>query len=93
MKILYKPFGIVAGIISGRLARKIFEALWARIDKRPPPKPGVEHTDVPKAIAAAAIEAATYAATRAAVNRASLKSFQHLTGIWAGEKEKAKKKE
>lgn len=88
MKILYKPFGIVAGIIGGRLARKIFESVWAHIDNRPPPKPGTEHTDVPKAIAAVAIEAATYAATRAAVDRASLKWFQHLTGIWAGDKDK-----
>lgn len=87
MKILYKPFGILAGILAARLARRIFRALWGTIDGDAPPKANVEHTSTAKAIGAAAFEAATYAATRAAVDRAGLKWFHFVTGIWAGEKD------
>jgi hypothetical protein len=86
MKILYKPFGIIAGLIGARLARKLFGVLWGRIDPEAPPRPSTEDTSLPKVIGAAAFEAAVFAATRAAVDRASLKWFQFLTGIWAGEK-------
>ncbi|HWC86360.1 MAG TPA: DUF4235 domain-containing protein [Solirubrobacteraceae bacterium] len=88
MKILYRPVGIIAGIIGAQLARKIFDAVWGAIDQRAPPKPSTEHTTLPKVIGAAVIEAATKAATRAAVDRASLKWFHFLTGIWAGEKDR-----
>ncbi|MDQ6804484.1 MAG: DUF4235 domain-containing protein [Actinomycetota bacterium] len=87
MKILYKPFGIIAGLIASRLARKLFDAVWGTIDHDAPPRPSTERTTLPKVIAAAVVEAATSAATRATVERASLKWFHFLTGIWAGDKD------
>ncbi|MBV9416967.1 MAG: DUF4235 domain-containing protein, partial [Solirubrobacterales bacterium] len=42
MKILYKPFAILAGIIGARIATATFKAVWARIDEEPPPKPTTE---------------------------------------------------
>jgi hypothetical protein len=39
MKILYKPFGIIIGIIAGLLARQVFSQVWGHIDEREPPKP------------------------------------------------------
>jgi uncharacterized membrane protein YeaQ/YmgE (transglycosylase-associated protein family) len=93
MKILYRPFGIIAGIIGARLARKLSRAAWGTIDKRAPPKASTEHTTLPRVIGAAVIEAATTAATRATIERASLKWFHFLTGIWAGEKDPPAPKE
>lgn len=93
MKILYKPFGIIAGMIGARLARRVFKTVWGRIDEQAPPKASTEHATLPKVVGAAVIEAATTAATRATVDRASLKWFHFLTGIWAGEKDPPKKKE
>jgi hypothetical protein len=87
MKILYQPFGIIARMIGARLARTVFKAVWGTIDKRAPPRAGTEHTTLSKVVTAAVIEAATTAATRATVDRASLKWFHFLTGIWAGEKD------
>jgi hypothetical protein len=87
-KILYKPFGIIAGIISVRLGRKVFGSVWGRLDQgAPPPKVSTEDTSMPRVVGAAVVEAATFAATRALVDRATLRWFQFLTGIWAGEKE------
>ena len=36
MRLLYKPFGIIAGIIAARLGRKAFDSVWTKIDETPP---------------------------------------------------------
>ena len=87
MKLLYKPFGIVAGILSGLLARRIFDAVWSRIDDAQPPRATTERATLSRVVGAAALEGATFAATRAAVNRAGARTFHHLFGVWPGERE------
>ena len=87
MKILYKPFGIIAGLISARIAAAIFKALWSRIDERDPPKPTTAEATFPKVVGAAALEAATTAGVGAAVDRVGARAFHHLTGIWPGDSE------
>lgn len=87
MKILYKPFGIIAGLIGARLAAAIFKAVWARIDEQEPPKATTADASFPKVVGAAALEAATMASVGAAVDRAGARVFHHLTGIWPGDKQ------
>jgi hypothetical protein len=87
MKILYKPFGIIAGIIGARIATAMFKAVWARIDAEPPPKPTTEEASFPKVVGAAVLEAATMAGIGAVVERAGARTFHHLTGIWPGDKQ------
>ena len=86
MKILYKPFGIIAGMIGARIGSRIFKAVWARIDEEEPPKPTTAEASLPKVVGAAALEAATMAGVAAAVDRAGARAFHYLTGIWPGEK-------
>jgi len=86
IKLLYKPVAIIAGIISSRLGKALFSKLWAKIDKEPPPKATEAEATAGKAVAAATLEAATMAATAAVVERASAKSFEHLVGVWPGER-------
>lgn len=85
LRLLYKPFAIVAGIISARLGRSIFKSLWAKIDNAPPPPPKAPGAGFGKVVGAAALEAATMAGARAAVDRASAKTFHHLIGVWPAE--------
>jgi hypothetical protein len=87
MKILYKPFGLIAGLIGARVAAAVFKAIWARIDEDEPPKPTTEDASFPKVIGAAALEAATTAGVGAAVDRAGARAFHYLTGIWPGDKQ------
>ena len=49
-KLLYKPFGIVAGIIGGMLSKKLFEWVWSKFDEEEPPKPTTEETNWPKVL-------------------------------------------
>jgi hypothetical protein len=90
MKILYKPFAIIGALIGARLAKVIFKAVWSRIDDAAPPKPTTADASFPKVVGAAALEAATMAGVGAAVDRAGARTFQHLTGIWPGDKQQKK---
>jgi hypothetical protein len=87
MRILYKPFAIIASVIAARLGRGVFKTVWARIDAADPPDPTNAEATLPKVVAAAALEAATMAGIAAAVDRASARVFHHLTGIWPAKKE------
>jgi Protein of unknown function (DUF4235) len=86
VKLIYKPFGIVLGILAGFLGKKVFEQLWGVIDKTEPPKPTTKYATWPKVLGAAAVEGIAFRTTRAAVDRAGARSFEHLTGVWPGEK-------
>ena len=90
MKLLYKPFGIVLGIIAGLLSRRLFTVLWGKIDPdhEEPPEAKTKDTTAAKAIGAAALQAAVSAGVRAGVDRAGARAFEHTTGVWPGEKEK-----
>lgn len=90
MKLLYKPFGILAGVIAARLGRMAFKKIWGRIDEQDPPDPSVEEAGAAKVIAAAALEAAIMAGVAAAFDRAGARTFHHLFGIWPGKKQEDK---
>ena len=86
MKLIYKPFGIILGLIAGFLSKKVFDQLWGMIDDREPPKATTKYATWPKVLAAAAVEGIAFKTTRAAVDRAGARGFEHVTGIWPGEK-------
>jgi Protein of unknown function (DUF4235) len=90
MRILYKPFGIVFGLLAGFLSQKLFNVVWGLFDKEEPPKPTTLESTLPKVLAAAAVQGVTFRVTRAAVDRAGAKGFQHFTGIWPGDKRQEK---
>ncbi|MBX5442235.1 MAG: DUF4235 domain-containing protein [Solirubrobacteraceae bacterium] len=86
MKLLYKPLGIVLGLLAGLAARRLFDAVWSRIDEEEPPGPTTELAPWGKVLGAAALQGAIFGAVRAAVNRGGAKTFEHLTGVWPGER-------
>ena len=86
MKFIYKPFGLIMGILSGIFAKKLFEAIWGIFDKEEPPKPTTQETTWPRVLAAAAVQGITFKVVRATVDRSGAKGFNWLTGIWPGDK-------
>ncbi len=86
MKLLYKPFGLVVGIIAGILAKQVFNQVWGKIDELEPPNATTQETSWGKVLGAAAVQGATFGVTKAAVNRSGAKGFHWLTGIWPGDK-------
>jgi hypothetical protein len=86
MKLIYKPFAVIFGLLAGVLARQLFSFIWSKIDDEDPPRANTEEAEWPKVLAAAAIQGATFAVTKAAVERAGAEGFTHLTGVWPGER-------
>ena len=86
MKILYKPLGLIFGILAGILSQKLFNVVWGLFDKEEPPKPTTQEAALTKVLAAAAVQGVTFRVTRAAVDRAGARGFEYFTGFWPGEK-------
>ena len=38
MKLIYKPFGIILGIVGGLLGKRLFDFVWTKIDDEDPPE-------------------------------------------------------
>ena len=64
MKLLYKPLGIVLGLLAGAISRRLFDRIWALIDRQEPPKATTRETTWSKVLAAAAVEGVTFKVTR-----------------------------
>jgi Protein of unknown function (DUF4235) len=86
MKLIYKPVGIVLGLVAGALARRLFDQIWGLFEDEEPPEPTTEEATWPKVILAAAIQGVVFRTTRVAVDRAGAIGWRNLTGVWPGEK-------
>jgi hypothetical protein len=86
MKLLYKPIGILLGILAGLLGRKAFDFVWTKLDDEEPPEPTTEETSWRRVLAAAAVQGVIFRVTRVAVDRYGAIGWRHLTGTWPGEK-------
>jgi uncharacterized protein DUF4235 len=81
MRILYRLFAKITGGIAARLGKGIFRGLWSRIDEDDPPPTTSLDASLSKVVGAAALEAATMAGVAALVDRATARTFKHLTGV------------
>jgi hypothetical protein len=93
MKLLYKPFGTLAGIAGGMLAGAIFKQMWklvAHEDDTPSAKD--EQRGWAEVISAAALQGAVFGGVKAAVDRAGAVGYARLTGVWPGNTESPEKR-
>lgn len=86
MGVIYKPFGIIIGLLAGQVAKKIADWVWSKFDDEDPPKPTTEEADWVKILSAAALQGVIFKLTRAVVDRNAAQGFAYLTGSWPGEK-------
>ena len=86
MGLIYKPFGIILGIIGGLVGRKLFDFAWTKIDDEEPPEATTQETSWARVIGAAAIQGIIFRVTRVVVDRYGAIGWHYLTGAWPGEK-------
>ena len=86
MGLIYKPFGIILGIIGGLVGRKLFDLAWTKIDDEEPPEATTQETSWAKVIGAAAVQGVIFRVTRVVVDRYGAIAWRYLTGAWPGEK-------
>ena len=85
-KLLYKPFGIILGIVAGIFGRKLFDFVWTKIDDEEPPGPTTKEAPLSKVLTAVALQAVIFKVIRTVVDRQGARGFEYMTGIWPGEK-------
>jgi len=84
-KLLYKPFGIVSGLVGGAIANAVFGAVWKKVahdDDRP--NATDQQRALPEVLAAAALQGLVFAVVRAAIDRGGARVYARLTGEWPG---------
>jgi hypothetical protein len=82
---VFTPIGLVLGLASGQIAKKLFDKLWGLIDDEEAPHP--KHREIPfiKMLAALLIQGAIFRIVRGLVDHGSRHGWRRLTGTWPGE--------
>jgi hypothetical protein len=85
MGVLYKPFSIIAKMISKRAGSAAFANLWAKVgDGERPPASNAGPRSVVSVFWTAALQAAVLAGTAAVIDQMIARFFHHLFGAWPG---------
>lgn len=86
MTLIYKPIGIILGLLAGLAGKRIFNFAWGKIDDQDPPKATTEIAPWSKILAAAALQGVIFKVTRVVVDRYAARGWHFVTGSWPGER-------
>ena len=87
-RLLYKPFGLIFGVLGGILAGAVFKRVWSAVGhEEEAPKATDEGKGWGEVVLAAAAEGAVFGGVKALIDRAGATGFAHLTGAWPGQRE------
>jgi hypothetical protein len=86
MGLIYKPFGIVLGVVAALLGKRVFNFAWTKVDDEDPPKATTEETTWVRLLAASAMQGIIFKVVRVVVDRYGAIGWRYLTGNWPGEK-------
>ncbi|MFK8849181.1 DUF4235 domain-containing protein [Streptomyces sp. Ac-502] len=85
IKLLYKPLGMVFGLLGGMLAGALFKRLWKLVGgEQDAPDATDEERRWREVLPAAALQGATLAVVKAAVDRSGAVAVRKATGTWPG---------
>jgi hypothetical protein len=86
-RLIYKPFGLIFGVLGGIVAGAVFKRVWAAVGhEEDTPNATDEDKGWGEVVVAAAVQGAVFGGVKAAVDRAGATGFAHLTGAWPGRK-------
>ena len=85
MRLLYKPFGMLFGVLGGLVGSAVFTWLWKRLghDEAAPAATSASHS-WREVLTAALLQGAIFGVVKAAVDRAGAVAYQKATGTWPG---------
>jgi len=86
--LLYKPFGLVGGIVAGAIASAVVNKIWAAVspDDEGLPKARAAGERWTKVVAGAALQAAVFGAVKTGVDRAGARQFERWSGTYPASK-------
>lgn len=85
MSLVFKPIGILSGVLAGLLGKKLFALVWGLADDQAPPESKYRHIHLGKLAAALVLEGAIFRLIRGFAEHGARQGFSALTGEWPGE--------
>ncbi len=88
IKVLYKLLSLAVSVLGGVLAGAIFKRVWKlAAGEEEAPKATDADRGWREILLAAAVQGATFAVVKAAVDRSAAEGARKLTGIWPGDRD------
>ena len=85
-KVVYRPFGLSAGIVSASIAGAIFKQIWKKVaGADDAPSALQSEYRLRELVLAALIQGAIFAVVKVLVDRGGARAFQKVTGEWPGD--------
>ncbi len=85
MKLLFKPFAIIAGVVASKAAGAIFKWVWAFLAKDTEmPLAMEQHRGWTEVVVAATLKGAVFGGVKALVDRTFATGYFRRTGVWPG---------
>lgn len=82
-KIVYKPVGLLAGVVAGAVAGLLSKQAWRLIaDESETPRPTDQSRGWSEVLVAAALQGAIFAVVKAAIDRGGAEGVRAVTGRW-----------
>lgn len=84
MSLAFKPIGIIIGLLTGMVGKRIFEQIWKLIDDEDAPEPKYREIALGKLVLALLLEGAIFRVLRGLADHGARHGFARLTGEWPG---------
>ena len=82
-KLMYKPIGMLVGVLGGLLASTVFNKVWARVaGTEEAPDATDRKATWGQVLLAATIQGAIFGLVKAAVDRGGAVGYKKVTGEW-----------
>jgi Protein of unknown function (DUF4235) len=85
MGLIFRPVGLLSGILAGVIGKKIFELVWRLIDDEDAPEPKYREIAIGKLVVALFLEGAIFGVLRGLADHGARHAFARLTGEWPGQ--------
>lgn len=88
MKLLYKPLGMIFGVLGGVAGGALFKRVWKWVSGDDDAPKATQHGHGwREVLIAAALQGAIFGLVKAAVDRAGATAYHKATGTWPGEED------
>ncbi|HEX3691620.1 MAG TPA: DUF4235 domain-containing protein [Solirubrobacteraceae bacterium] len=85
MGLVFRPIGVLCGLLAGVIGKKIFDRVWRLIDDEDAPEAKYREIALGKLVVALVLEGVIFSVLRGLADHGARHGFARLTGEWPGE--------